>query len=324
VTERDGGWRVVAQALALALLAFGFLLRPNALFAAPILAAYLIWPERFDFKRAALLYVPATAVLALMVPLVYYAMLGAKHEQPLHAIFVFDLAGITHFTKENQFPVTWSVDEDALLTERCYQPTDWDIYWTREPCRFVMAKLEGEKIFGSPALTEAWVRALARHPLAYLEHRIAVTANFLIDQNMTIWTRDIAHPDQTVLGNNSWYAALKKVHDALLPMPLFRAGTWLLLCMLWCVLGWRRRTTPPGAFRVGTSGSAVIYMATFFPAGVASDFRYALWAVLAGLAGFVVFAGRSTDHPDPRAPRVRSPLSPGRIWPNLSDVGKPS
>ena len=34
-----------AQALALALCAFGVLLRPNALIAAPILAAYIIWPS---------------------------------------------------------------------------------------------------------------------------------------------------------------------------------------------------------------------------------------------------------------------------------------
>src|SRR5436190_2521246 len=42
------GWkaRVPVQALALGLLAFGFLLRPNALAAAPILAAFILWPSR--------------------------------------------------------------------------------------------------------------------------------------------------------------------------------------------------------------------------------------------------------------------------------------
>jgi hypothetical protein len=108
-------WPTAAQALALALVGFGFLLRPNALFAAPILAAYVIWPARFDLKRAAILYVPAAATLALMVPLVYYAIFNAKHAHALHSIFVFDLAGITHFTGENQFPVTWSADENAML-----------------------------------------------------------------------------------------------------------------------------------------------------------------------------------------------------------------
>src|SRR5690348_11962781 len=123
VADRHGPWRIVAQALGLALVSFGFLLRPNALFAAPILAAYVVWPERFALKRAAIFYLPATLVFAVMAPLVYYAWLGAKHENALHAIFVFDLAGISHFTGENQFPVTWSADEEAMLVGPCYQPT---------------------------------------------------------------------------------------------------------------------------------------------------------------------------------------------------------
>src|SRR5262249_49555411 len=95
VADRRGPWRLAAQALGLVLLCFGFLLRPNALFAAPILAAQVVWPERFDLKRAAWFYVPAAVVLGLMVPLVYYGLLGAKRENALHAIFVFDLAGIS-------------------------------------------------------------------------------------------------------------------------------------------------------------------------------------------------------------------------------------
>jgi hypothetical protein len=292
VADRRSAWRVAVQALGLALICFGFLLRPNALFAAPILAAYVVWPERFELKRAAYLYVPAAIALALMAPLVYYGLLGAKRENALHAIFVFDLAGISHFIGQNQFPVTWSADEEAMLVGPCYQPTDWDIYWTRDPCRFVMKRLEDEKIFGTSTLSQAWLRAIAAHPLAYLEHRSAVMANFLAGRNLTMWTTDIAHPDRTVFADNPWFIGLKALHDRLVPTPLFRAGAWLLLCMLWCCLAWRRRATASGAFVLGCCGSAVVYLATFFPTGVAADFRYALWAVMAGLAGTVMMAVR--------------------------------
>jgi hypothetical protein len=288
VAERRGGLRLTTQALALALLAFGFLLRPNALFAAPILAAYLIWPQRFDLRRAAILYVPAVAVLALLVPLVYYVMLGAKHQHVVHAIFVFDLGGITNFTGENQFPVTWPPDQGAMVISGCYQPTDWDIYWTYPQCSFVMAKIDEQKLFGSSELTQAWLHAVLSHPLAYLEHRAAVMAHFLTGQNITMWTIDVAHPDQTLFPDNSWFWSLKSLHDWLLPTPLFRTGTWLLVCIAWCALAWRRRATPPGAFLLGTCGAAAVYMATFFPVGVSGDFRYALVAVLLGLAGVAV------------------------------------
>ena len=290
--ERRDIWCVAAQALALGLLAFGFLLRPNALFAAPILAAYLIWPQRFDLRRTALLYVPTALVLALFMPAIYYGVLNAKHENPLHAVFVFDLGGITHVTGVNQFPVTWSATEGQMVTGGCYQPTDWDIYWTRDPCRFVMKRLEDEKIFGTSTLTQAWLRAIVAHPLAYLQHRSAVMANFLAGRNLTMWTTDIAHPDRVLFAGNPWFMGLKALHDRLASTPLFRAGTWLLLCILLCVLAWGRRATPSGAFVLGTSGSAIVYLATFFPAGVAADFRYALWAVIAGLVGAVIMAVR--------------------------------
>ena len=298
VAERRGAWRRFAQVAALGLLCFGLLLRPNGLFAAPILAAYIIWPIRFDLKRVALLYVPATAACALIVPLVYYGLLHARHQNVEHAIFVYDLGGISHFTGENQFPVTWSADENAMLIGPCWQPTDWDIYWTRQPCLFVMKKLDGEKLFGSPALRQAWLHAIAAHPLAYLEHRAAVSANFLFGRTLTMFTTDIADPDRTLFADNTWFQTLRSLHDRLAPTLLFRAGVWLLLSILWCVVGWRRRASPSGAFLLGLCGSAVIYMATFVPVGVAGDFRYALPAVLAGLAGPLVIAARD------RAPAV--------------------
>jgi hypothetical protein len=58
---------------------------------------------------------------------------------------IFDLGGISHFAKENQFPVDWSESENAMLLNSCYQPMLWDIYWRLDPCDFVMGKVEREK-----------------------------------------------------------------------------------------------------------------------------------------------------------------------------------
>jgi hypothetical protein len=295
VAERRDAWRRLAQAAALVLLCFGLLLRPNGVFAAPILLAYILWPDRFDLKRVALLYVPAGIAFALLTPLVYYGALHAKRQHVEHAIFVFDLAGISHFTGENQFPVTWSADENALLIGPCYRAGDWDDYWTRQPCLFVMKKLDAEKLFGAPALRQAWLQAIAAHPLAYLEHRAAVSGNFLFDRTLTMFTTDIVDPGHTLFADNAWFQALRSLHDRLYPTPLFRAGAWLALCIVWCVVGWRRRATSAGAFLLGACGSAVVYMLTFIPVGVAGDFRYALWAVLAGLAGVAVGGVRDSS-----------------------------
>jgi len=286
--ERTTAIRIPVQIVALGFAALGILLRPNALFAVPILAIYILWPMAFRPKRAALVYIPLAIAFYALVPLVYYGALNAKKENPLHSVFVFDLGGISHFAKENQFPVTFTPDQNALLINGCYQPTLWDIYWNRDPCKFVMAKVEGEKIFGTPILSNAWLRAVTSHPTAYLQHRAAFMSTFLLGDNLTLWTLDVEDPRLYLYTDRPAFMRLRAVDDALKTTPIMRAGTWLLLDFVILALAWRRRETPEGAFAIGACGSAAIYVLTFFLVGVAPDFRYAYWAVLAAIASGAV------------------------------------
>jgi hypothetical protein len=295
IADRSGRTRVPGQAIALGLLAFGILLRPNALAAAPILAAYFLWPWHFSWKRLAILYLPMALGLYGLVQVVYYDVLGATRQHPLHSIMVFDLGGMSHFAKDNVFPGSWGAAETALITDGCYKPIAWDIYWTQEPCRFVMARLESDHIFGSPALLDAWKNAIIHHPLAYLQHRATFMWTFLVGENLTMWTLDLDDTSKVAFADNPRLMALNKLHDVLKPTPLFRTGSWLLLNVIVCLFAWRRRHTPNGAFALGVCGSAVIYVMTFFAVGVATDFRYALWAVLAGMTGTIVVAQRQDD-----------------------------
>jgi hypothetical protein len=287
VIDRRAAVRIPAQAAAWALFAFGLLLRPNALAAAPVLAAYLAWPSHFSWKRTALLYLPAVLGLFALVQVTYYGVFGAERQHPLHSIMVFDLGGISRFADENVFPGTWSAQESALIVRGCYKPIAWDIYWTQEPCMFVMERLENEKLFGTPALTQAWWRAIVSHPLAYLQHRATFQWTFLAGTNLAMWSRDFDDPDKIAFADKPRLMAVKAVNDALNPTPLFRAGAWLLLDIALCLIAWRRRDTPSGAFILGICGSAVVYVMTFFAVGVSTDLRYAYWAVLAGMTGAV-------------------------------------
>ena len=75
----EGGarFRMMVKVLALMLCALGVLLRPNALIAAPILAAYIAWPTQMSWKRTAILFVPAMAAFFALVQVVYYGAFGA-------------------------------------------------------------------------------------------------------------------------------------------------------------------------------------------------------------------------------------------------------
>ena len=289
VSERPSPIRLTGQALALGLVIFGVLLRPNALLAAPILAAYAVWLSRSSLRKTALFYVPAAVGCFAIVQLVYYGVLDAKRQHPLQTIMIFDLGGISHFSKENQFPVDWSDSENAMLLNGCYKPTLWDIYWRLEPCDFVMRKVEREKgLFGTPAISKAWLAAIAHHPAAYLQHRSAFMWNFLAADNLTMWTADVEHPTKNVFADRTAFNALLSAHDVLKPTPFLRAGFWLLACVVIGYLGWRRSSPREAAFALAVCGSATIYLLSFYALGVASDFRYGYWAVLAAIAGGVV------------------------------------
>ena len=60
--------------------------------------------------------------LYAIVQLVYYGALNATRQHPLHSIAVFDLGGITYFSGENQFPVTWSAQEMEALARPLLRP----------------------------------------------------------------------------------------------------------------------------------------------------------------------------------------------------------
>jgi len=299
VTGRPSKLRVPIQIIAFALCCLGVLLRPNSIIAAPLLAIYIIWPLQMRWKRTATLFVPAIAGFFCLVQIVYYGLLGATRQHALQSIMIFDLGGVSHFTKENQFPVAWNERDTALLLNGCYRPTEWDLYWRLEPCKFVMHKIETEeKLFGTPAIPKAWLSAIARHPIAYLEHRASFMWNFLGGSNLTMWVANVEKADETVFPDRPAFAALMIVHDVFKPTVLFRPGFWLLACLLMSALAWRRRDTPEGAFTIAACGSASLYVLTLFPAGVASDFRYGYWAVLASLAGLSALLSQPKARPN--------------------------
>jgi hypothetical protein len=277
-------------------------LRPTSFVAAPLLIGYALWPWRFDFRRMTILFLPALAAGFLLIHLVYYVILDVKRENPLHSVFVFDLGGISHFSGENAFPVTFSAEETALLTSGCYNPDRWDVYWTLEPCRFVMARLErpDDVIFGTPRLTEAWKQAVTSQPLAYLRHRLTFFWRFLADSDtLTYELYNIDDPALTPLARNSRFKAAVALHDELKSTVLFRPGFWLILAGMMVIAAMPARTRPAGAFAIAVAGSATIYVLTFLPFGVAADFRYGYWCVPACLVAvaalFAAYRERASD-----------------------------
>ena len=90
---------------------------------------------------------------------------------------------------------------------------------------------------------------------------------------------------ETPLARNRYFWALVSWHDMVETTPLFAAGVWLLGAIMVAAFGWPSRATPSGAFAVGVATCAIAYVLTYAVFGVATDFRYSYWCVLATLAG---------------------------------------
>jgi len=293
---RSAAIRWPAQTVAMALVAVGVLLRPNAIVAAPLLAAYVAWPSAFHWKRVAVMLIPGIAAGYALIHVTYYTMLNAERLYPLHSVFVFDLGGVSYYSGENRFPVAFTPEQTAmLLSDTCYKPERWDYYWHIAPCDFVMRRLErkDDKIFGTPRLVEAWRNAVLSDPIAYLKHRATFMRSFLSRDVLLIPVLDLNEPSRQVHARNPLFMAMIAVQNVLQPTWLLSLGFWLAIAIAVCAAAWLIRATPSGAFALGATGSSVAYVLSFFPFGVAADFRYGYWCVLASLVGAVaVIAGR--------------------------------
>ena len=300
---RPAGIRWPTQTLAMALVLFGVLLRPNAIIAAPVLAAYVIWPAAFHWRRTALVLIPGIIAGYALIQTVYYSVLDVERQNPLHSVFVYDLGGISYYAGENKFPASFTPEQTQMLfTDQCYN-VRWDYYWRIKPCDFVMQRLErkDDNIFGTPRLTEAWRNAVISNPLAYLKHRLTFMRTFLTEPVLVLPVFELDQPAKRVHTQNPFFMAMIGMHNALQPTWLFRMGLWLVLAILVCAFAWPLRATPSGAFAIGTTGSAVVYVLSYFPFGVSAEFRYGYWCVLATLAGAVAaFAVRHGGTPAPR------------------------
>jgi hypothetical protein len=125
--------------------------------------------------------------------------------------------------------------------------------------------------------------------------------NFLAADNLTMWTADVEHPTQNVFIDRAAFNALVSAHDMLKPTPLLRVGGWLIACIALCLVSWGRSGPRETAFVFGVCGSATGYVLSFYAVGVASDFRYGYWAVLAAMAGGVVVMSGDTKTTQPAA-----------------------
>lgn len=281
------GSRHAPMAVAYGLFTFGLLVRHNAVTAAPFLLFALVVLHigaAGSLKRGLAIFAGACVVSLVLLQGISAAISTAvpvRKGQIFTVIPIYDLAGITRNTGQNAFPIPFTPQEVQSIAD-CYQPNDWNVYGDR--CRFVLDGVVNSGLWGK--LTGPWLSAIAEHPLAYAQHRLTVFNSFLrigyaepyyilhpgIDEN----NYGLKHPEPGL------FRAFKVYVLSFENWPFFRPWFWLLGGVATAALALQRGGTR-GLVLACVAGSGVVYLLTYAIFGLASDFRYAYWSILATL-----------------------------------------
>jgi hypothetical protein len=265
----------------------GALARPNALFAAVPLGIYLFSPRAaLSAGKQAVLAILFLAAVWLGNWSLSYPVLKAAKTYPIDQIITYDLAGISHFSGQNYLPLALNSDEIAMVVGSCYTPEGWNEYSFGD-CGFVSKQLHGEGAWGSGSLWRAWFAAIAAEPAAYLQHRWAHFWYFTTSVSYVFHEGNDAEEVQH-LQDNPRFRAMRDYVFGNDRLWMFRPSFWLILATA-CVPCARGCPEPSRQLISALGSSSVVYLTTYFFVGVASDFRYAYWAVLAtGVASIIV------------------------------------
>lgn len=283
-----------AAALVLLLLGYATLVRFNAAFATVPLAFGLLGGLRWDrpLFQAVLVLAVTAAVLGLLTP-INQRLLQAKPSGVERSLPLFDLAGIAYHAGPAAVPQVPARLWRKAEAKGCLTPILWDPIGDEHACGYIVDTLQhaapGHK------LRDAWLSAIATHPIAYAEHRIAHW-----NSEMRAWmpaampgTGPLAASEPNDLGLPSPPKRIKGFQHVGTILAESAAGAPILwfavaLGVLFCT--WPARDAA-GGVAVTLALSAILTELAFGVVGVASDYRYHCWGMFAAGLGLLAATG---------------------------------
>ena len=279
---RLAGERIPVATLAavVMLLAYAALLRANAVFAIVPLAV-MLWPGAArPWRRGGAVIVGTLAVLAL-VPPINHQLFDAQETKVSRTLPTYDLAGIAHFAEADDGLLP---RERALIERRhCYQPFFWDPFENPAHCGAVAARLNE---LPRADLNRLWLAAIAHHPLAYVEHRLAhlnATERLIVPTGwMNAQPYQESEPNELGLGSPGMVAdQLSDAAGWLAETPLGWPIAWIVVAVTGLWIAVRRPASPLRDLALALAVSALSLEASFAIISIAADLRYHLWPMVA-------------------------------------------
>jgi hypothetical protein len=284
--------RIALSAISVALIFFAAALRLNAVVACvPLLLAAL--PSRLSSTkpRIAVAGVMAVVLLLAIGPAIN-AALEAEHTDVDLSLIIFDLGGITEHSGVDAFP-DLGVRNPVAVNHRCYDPTQWDSYstWAQTPCPLGFERFQNAKDDDGFDPVTVWLTAIARHPLAYAEHRLEhfnIAAAFLVASgpDFTAWSQSVDNPWGYKVRPNAVIAAVTRVTDAVARTPVGWPIFWMSIALAALVVGLILGAQP---VPIALATSSFLYGFSYIVLSVAVGMRYYVWTIIgAALAAILI------------------------------------
>lgn len=288
INERD--LQHIEKLIILLFLIIASFLRANAPFITAPLIAYVIISQNRSY-RTLLIALALIPMFILVTPILNNRLIGAEKSYAINSLFIFDIGGASAQSKKNLFPGEWSIEEENLIINGCYNAEMWNEYIYGK-CPFVYQKIINKN------LSKAWLQIISEHPAAYFKHRLVhfnafmryigpSTSYFYYFPGIPGIQADIYPP---ISGNpimKFYERAMAKMDRQPWNLPFI----WLLISLGLFIASCPNKTRHERAVFFISLGS-LLYATGYILIGVASDFRYILPSAYASISCLLALLSR--------------------------------
>ena len=271
-----------------------FLIRSNSIFSIlPLLAVNtgLLGHYAASSQKRLFVFVAALCGVLLAGPFLNL-FFKPSHNHPIISLQIKHLQQLSYYTQDNLFPGPWNHEQSHQILRSCDKDRAWDndSFWGH--CGF-LARTATQTDATRHALGHAWLKNVATHPLELFVSSLPTYKVALFDPTRPVMMFNWVLPEVNIPWQDQEprNTALHNLHKTLVESrfnsALGKPFMGILLVCLGLVLCFvtRDRLTQYDRIFCALMMSGILYLLTFMPINVATEYRYYLWGLLAAELG---------------------------------------
>lgn len=274
------------------MLLIGSMMRFNAIFGLIPLVWLLVDKFKIQiWKKIALILLVFPFCTIFLNATFNYGFLNASKSRVYQSLIIFDIGGISNFAQKDYFEEKWGAEESQKVVSSCYNASAWDVYAWGE-CSFVLKDILASGSWADGSLMAKWINAIYHEPGAYLKHRYENFKHLMWEPNLVLGDHTAENSIGLKYEKTGMFRALERTTTIFKDTVVFQPGFWLLMSFLFSLYGLFTKASFARDVFLALNVSSFLYLLAYLFVGVASDFRYAYWSILATTASlpFVILS----------------------------------